>query len=143
MGRYSEEELTKRYIAALRMSTKSLYIPWTKDGTVLDENKSVKWNAEKVTGRQESYHDEVKLREADKLKAIAEAENDFIDAIKEYFVTTGGTKISREGAEIIWKTSLRVADTQVCGTAFCEEDSVYDGLWDLLHEYYNIWKIDR
>lgn len=97
-----------------------------KDGTVIDEDKSVKWNREKVEASKLAYNEELmKLRRA-KHKAIRAAEAEIMEYIKDSL----DKDYPEEKLRIIYN---RAYDTGHSSGAYSIMDEI-DDLTDFINE---------
>ena len=93
----SLEEIKKDALYMVQMSCKST-LPYPKVNTVIDEDKSVKWNREEVERQRKAYTDDVAKRNTKKNKLRDELTKELYKTIAS---EVGG--ISEEKAKLIWQ----------------------------------------
>lgn len=80
------------------MSCRPSIIKKLKEGTIIDEEQSVRWNREEVQRRNEEYEKEVKQLNALKNKA----RDAFYEKLYMFIMNEVGNGCTREKAMIIW-----------------------------------------
>ena len=93
----SLEEIKEDVLDMAQMSCKST-LPYPKVNTVIDEDKSVKWNREEVERQRKAYTDDVAKRNTEKNKRRDELTKELYKTIAS---EVGG--ISEEKVKLIWQ----------------------------------------
>ena len=79
---YLEEDYPKDFYEASRyLKPDPKKFPTYKEGDVIDEEQSVRWNREEVSRRIQAYENEIKRLEDIRLENIHKVNNDVIEAI--------------------------------------------------------------
>lgn len=96
------------------------------DGTIIDENKSVKWNKEQVALLQEQYKETVIELQNKQNKAIKKAKDVILNAVVEYM----DNSILVSDAEKIYD----YVENHTCGEGQYTKSSIMYELLDLIQE---------
>lgn len=96
-----------------------------KDGTVIDEDKSVKWNREEVKRLQEEYVAEIKSLRKKRNDKETEVKNELIAAVKE--------EVDKELSEETIVEMIEMVDEQESGEGAINHSIAMEDLIDLVN----------
>ena len=114
------KELFQVYEMDVRPKTKRV-----KDGTVIDEDKSVKWNREEVKRLQEEYVAEIKSLRKKRNDKETEVKNELIAAVKE--------EVDKELSEETIVEMIEMVDEQESGEGAINHSIAMEDLIDLVN----------
>lgn len=100
-------------------------------GTIIDENKSVKWNREQVIIENSKYHDEVKQLRDMKNKQIVESQDKIID---EYIADGLDYSMSHMAMTVIFNQAYMLGHSGDANEIFNHLDELISFVNDLLKE---------
>ena len=118
--------LDSAYMMSTKPSRKLL-----KEGTIIDESKSVKWNREQVIAENHKYYDEVKhLKDIQNKKAV-EVEDKIIN---EYIVDSLDHTLNYEARVYIFTEAYMLGHSEGANEIFSQLDELICFVNDLLNK---------
>lgn len=118
--------LDSAYMISTKPSRKSL-----RAGTIIDENKSVKWNREQVIAENSKYHEEVTQLRDMKNNQIIEAQDKVID---EYIADELDYSMSHMAMDVIFNQAYMLGHSGGANQIFNHLDELICFVNDLLKE---------
>lgn len=95
---YNWSDIVTEWNTVMNMRCKPKDLQKYKEGTVIDEEKSVRWNREEVERRNAAYAEEVATLNTKRNKA----RDTLYEKIYVYIMDEVGSKCTREKAKAIW-----------------------------------------